>query len=104
MNFAGNSQQRSDTDVFESLRKGQALADVAAALLTGTQVYCDPASSYHLFWFSGLVGSSEASWNCSITQGSWLLLSYHLTPGGACVCETWAESHSSVLLLSLSLA
>lgn len=40
----------------KSLRKGQALAAVAAASLTGTQVCCDPASSYHLFCFVRLGG------------------------------------------------
>lgn len=100
MNFAGNSQQRSDKDGFESLRKGQGLADVTAALLTGTQVHCDPACS--LLWFvmfGGLIwGFPELQHHTGIL----LFLSYHLTPGEVCVCETWAENQSSVLLFSLS--
>lgn len=101
MNFAGNSQQCSDTDVFESLRKGQALADVAAALLTGiATLHLPTISSGFQVWWAHLrlpgTAASHRDLGCSS--------SYHLTPGGACVCETWAESHSSVLLLSLSLA
>lgn len=52
MNSAGNSQQRSDTDVFEALRKGQALAGVAAALLTGIATLHLPtiSSGFHVWW------------------------------------------------------